>query len=846
MSGMRFICKTCRYELDSWERECPLCGKVTIVSKPEYERWLIAASKPKVKTPEKAPRIGSLDSFPDESTDRIKIGWPQMDYFFGGEEGGIQRGAVFRITGAPGLGKCVVGDTRLLDPTTGDLLPITEWAQRLRPIVAADTTTMRLSQRSSSAFHAQGKRPVLKVVTSLGRVLRCTDNHPLLTADGWRPAGELGPGSFVATPRAMPWFGTDTMPDHEVRLLAYVIGDGNTDSGVGVTASDPEIVADLHQIAEAYGVHLRAYRKKKGSDTHDYRFGARIAGRAAARSDLAALLREAHAGLGVSWEEWARRAKVSAPLLAQWRRGCCVPSAEELERLAASAGVTPASLGEASRESATSLGPVTKVFERHGLRGLHAAEKFVPPAVMRLAKEQVAIFLRCLFSCDGSVFVSANDQPGLSYSTTSERLARDVQHLLLRFGVITKLRTKISRYKDMPYTSYELVAFGTSIVRHFLAQIGIAGRDEARRKIDAMPDATTPSTHMDMVPTGPAFWDHLRSLDRRGPKKLGADAGVSLQDRRHSRPLTRQTVAALARHTQDPRLTSIACSDVYWDEIVSIEPDGEEEVFDISVPDAANFVANDIVVHNSTLLLQIAAATGAMYLCAEESGPRVATRARRLALKNMDKVHLVIGASMERAKREIQRVKRKLLIVDSLQTFQYIPEDAEDSMDVVDLKTNESYDDAVMIAADFIKIAQANNSAVILVNHLTKEGKAAGKMKVDHLIDGTLELDGDPYDFLRILRASKNRTSGTANVVAPFWMTKRGLIDVPEGDHEAALQKLIDEGMIAPPKAQLQRERAEDAGPPRTFEQFDREADAAAVPREQPTRRRRAVRGRAP
>ncbi|ADZ31514.1 DnaB-like replicative helicase [Planktothrix phage PaV-LD] len=45
---------------------------------------------------------------------------------------------------------------------------------------------------------------------------------------------------------------------------------------------------------------------------------------------------------------------------------------------------------------------------------------------------------------------------------------------------------------------------------------------------------------------------------------------------------------------------TIENSDVYWDEIVSIIPTGEEEVFDLTVPGLHNFVANNIVVHNST------------------------------------------------------------------------------------------------------------------------------------------------------------------------------------------------------------------------------------------------------
>jgi replicative DNA helicase len=39
--------------------------------------------------------------------------------------------------------------------------------------------------------------------------------------------------------------------------------------------------------------------------------------------------------------------------------------------------------------------------------------------------------------------------------------------------------------------------------------------------------------------------------------------------------------------------------DVYWDQVASIEPIGTEKVYDLEVPGHHNFVANDIIVHNS-------------------------------------------------------------------------------------------------------------------------------------------------------------------------------------------------------------------------------------------------------
>ncbi|GHO98076.1 replicative DNA helicase [Reticulibacter mediterranei] len=55
---------------------------------------------------------------------------------------------------------------------------------------------------------------------------------------------------------------------------------------------------------------------------------------------------------------------------------------------------------------------------------------------------------------------------------------------------------------------------------------------------------------------------------------------------------------ALPRALPSPE-TPVAMSEVYWDEVVAIEPDGEEEVYDFTVDGLHNFVANNIVVHNS-------------------------------------------------------------------------------------------------------------------------------------------------------------------------------------------------------------------------------------------------------
>ena len=67
-----------------------------------------------------------------------------------------------------------------------------------------------------------------------------------------------------------------------------------------------------------------------------------------------------------------------------------------------------------------------------------------------------------------------------------------------------------------------------------------------------------------------------------------------------SRPL----LAEYAEILRDEELYARATSDLFWDRIVAIQPEGEEEVFDLTVPGPACWLADGIVSHNSGALEQ--------------------------------------------------------------------------------------------------------------------------------------------------------------------------------------------------------------------------------------------------
>jgi replicative DNA helicase len=275
-----------------------------------------------------------------------------------------------------------------------------------------------------------------------------------------------------------------------------------------------------------------------------------------------------------------------------------VPTREQLEILADVVGVPVVQLCPELALAAAKSSPVTQFLDQLGLMGKRAAEKFAPVPVFRLPHEQLTLFLMVLFSCDGSVYVNAQGTPGLSYSTISLQLAMDVQHLLLRFGIVTRLRVKPMPRVRAGYTAYEVVGSGLPLVKQFLQQIGIYGRDEAKAAISTMRPPRLSSTHRDTIPVPEWFWQHL--LDASGALTVASAArraGVVLHPERKTGPLTLSTLQALATTYPTPKLHRLADNDLFWDEVAHIERAPGEVTLCIPVSDEAdNLVINDLIV----------------------------------------------------------------------------------------------------------------------------------------------------------------------------------------------------------------------------------------------------------
>ena len=92
-----------------------------------------------------------------------------------------------------------------------------------------------------------------------------------------------------------------------------------------------------------------------------------------------------------------------------------------------------------------------------------------------------------------------------------------------------------------------------------------------------------------------------------------------------------------------------------------------------------------------------------------------------------------------------------------------------------------------------MELAKGDGIAVVLVGHVTKDGSIAGPKTLEHLVDAVINLEGERYAALRLLRATKNRF-GSTDEIGVFEMAETGLREIAD----PARAFLADHGGSAP------------------------------------------------
>ncbi|MBI4924562.1 MAG: intein-containing replicative DNA helicase, partial [Bdellovibrio sp.] len=242
-----------------------------------------------------------------------------------------------------------------------------------------------------------------------------------------------------------------------------------------------------------------------------------------------------------------------------------------------------------------------------GVYGQRSHQKRIPSEAFALDNKQIGLLLRHLWATDGTIYVRKTGQRGshgVHFSTCSRGLADDVSALLLRLGIAARIQTVKSVYKNPVSMVW---VRGVEAQSAFLSKVGAFGpRKVQAEKLATALSNTSANTNVDTVPV--ENFDRVRSLMKSKKiswRSMATRRGTSFGGSSHfSFAPSRGVLKDYAMILNDKYLKDMCENDIFWDRIMSIVSVGEDEVYDLTVPSTASWLADGIVSHNSGAIEQ--------------------------------------------------------------------------------------------------------------------------------------------------------------------------------------------------------------------------------------------------
>ncbi|MHA6761613.1 replicative DNA helicase [Streptacidiphilus sp. PAMC 29251] len=465
---------------------------------------------------------------------------------------GLHPGQMIVVAARPAMGKCLMSTTIIVEARTGERITIEDFVRRGQAGEHLEIHTLggdwRMQSVRPSDFIHNGLKSVLKVETQLGRAISATPNHPFRTLRGWVSLDQLRPGERIAVPRELRTGVSAELPSALVALTGYLLGDGcitGTHPVPRLRALDPVIQNEAQKLGEEFGSVVRLRSPKPCVMGRHCTDSVEEGHKHASEMAFCAPVNGPHALMDhlLAWDLWGR--------------------------------------------------------------GSH--DKFVPETFFRLPEHQIALFLSRLYATDGWASVSKpGNQPQIGYCSVSERLARDVAHLLLRLGIVAKVVRRTVAYQGERRAAFQVLIHDVDQIRTFAARVGIHSKERQVEEVLAACGDRVGQPNLDLIPG--EVWELIKAEKAdRSWADISARTGRPRHHNWHvGQQLSRHRLLELAKALESTVLMDIATSDVQWDRVESVVADGEAEVYDLTVEGTHNFVANDIVVHNSTLALDFA------------------------------------------------------------------------------------------------------------------------------------------------------------------------------------------------------------------------------------------------
>jgi Holliday junction DNA helicase RuvB subunit len=155
---------------------------------------------------------------------------------------------------------------------------------------------------------------------------------------------------------------------------------------------------------------------------------------------------------------------------------------EDIERCAAAVGFTVRRITNSPHSDNLCFSGARPFLREWGLAGKRSHEKRVPDQVFQASPWQMLNFVTGYFMSDGTVSRHGRDRYDvlIEFYSVSRGLLVDVQHLLLRLGIQSRLKLKNGKYQGARHVSWRLSITSQDDAARFLEQVPLVGQKAAQ------------------------------------------------------------------------------------------------------------------------------------------------------------------------------------------------------------------------------------------------------------------------------------------------------------------------------------------------------------------------------